>query len=616
MCGIFGTTLSLKTEQLQAIKESLHHRGPDSSGMEGITSNNGRDVVFQHTRLAIQDLSPKGHQPMVSQCGRWWVTFNGEIYNHFDLRKELSIDFRSTSDTETLIEYIVKFGVEKTVQQLNGIFAFAALDTHDNKLFVVRDPFGIKPVYYQQNGTDISFASEIKPLLLAGGKPSLNPDGLALFLTLRYSPSPTTLLSNIQRLAPGHVAVFDLEKSSLAINRYCEPTTQRFSGSLEEAVDAYHQMLGKAIKRQLLSDVPLGILLSGGIDSAMVALHAKDHPGITGYTVGFGDHYDDCEIADAAETADTLGINKEHITVDPTQLINDLPAIINAIEEPLGTTSVMAMWGLTQLARRGVTVALTGQGSDEPWGGYRRYKIEHLLNTAPLLKSSLFKPLQHLSGLSKNEAISRGLGCLGIRDQAARFKAAYALFTEAQVAGLFPDYRRQYAAETSIQAWLDWLPSGLSLSDAEKMMRVDTRMNLADDLLLYGDKISMAFALEARVPMLDIDLIQFVESLPLHYRSTYTQTKIVHKLAAKKYLPDHIVNRRKKGFQVPFGEWCRTQWRQVVEDQLLDASNPIFSTLQRRGVESIWRQHTQGERDFSKQIFALYSLMLWAKQYL
>lgn len=614
MCGIFGTTLELPEETLNRTLAALAHRGPDSNGDIRVQVASGRALTLQHTRLAIQDLSPNGHQPMVSQCGRWYITFNGEIYNHYDLRRELTVNFRGSSDTETLVEFISAFGVEATIEKLNGIFAFAVLDVQANQLYIVRDPYGIKPVYFTHSEGELSFASEIKPLIAVHGKQKISVAGLSLFLNLRFCPSPETLLEGVNRLAPGHFAKFDLTDSQLSVHRYSQPTTAVFEGGLDEAVEAYHQVMGRAVRRQLLSDVPVGILLSGGIDSALVASYAKDHPGLTGYTVGFGEQYADCEIGDARETADTLGIGHKHLSIDPASLLDELPAIVNAVEEPLGTTSIMAMWTLTQLAKRDVTVVLTGQGSDEPWGGYRRYKIEHLISGAPILASALARPFSKLARFSDKEAVVRGLGCLGISDLAERFRQAYALFTDEQIQEMLP--AAPELAKNRIQQWLDWLPQTTHLSSVEKMMRVDTRMNLADDLLLYGDKISMAFALEARVPMLDIELMRFIESLPIHYRSTYKQTKIVHKLTAEKYLPAHIIQRKKKGFQVPFGEWSKTNWKSSVESWLLRDDNPLFDVLNKQGVEKIWKQHLHGGRDLSKQIFALLTLSIWAVSYL
>ena len=394
MCGIFATTTHITNTD--SILDLLHHRGPDSRGAETVTTDTGT-LTFGHTRLAIQDLSTAGHQPMSSKDGRWLVTFNGEIYNHYDLRRNLKIDFNGSSDTETLVEHIAAFGVRETTEKLNGIFGFAAFDTKLQKLYVVRDTYGVKPIYYSIDANNITLASELKPVQAVTGLKQINASALNTFLSFRYTPSPATLIDGINRLEPGHMLSIDLKDMSVTKDCYSQANTGRFEGNLKEACDAYKDAMGNAVKRQLLADVPVGILLSGGIDSALVASFAREQTDdLTGYTVGFGDHYADCEVSDAAETANTLGIAHRFIEVDPESLINDLESIVTAVEEPLGTTSIMAMWSLTQLAKEDVTVALTGQGSDEPWGGYRRYQIEHWLAKFPMLKGSLGKPLSHM----------------------------------------------------------------------------------------------------------------------------------------------------------------------------------------------------------------------------
>ncbi len=613
MCGIFGVQGEVDETTLARCLSLIDHRGPDSSGSETLSLRDGGKLTFQHTRLAIQDLSANGHQPMQSQCGRWLIVFNGEIYNHRSLRRELTVSFRGDSDTETIIEYIACFGIDRTLQRLNGIYGMAIFDRERERLFLVRDPYGVKPVYYRLSPSGaISFCSEIKPLtVLASSR--LDARALGLFLSLRYTPSPHTLLEGIQRLLPGHLLEFDCQTNDVDVRGYFQVPESRFDGSLEEAVEAYHDQLQQAVSRQLIADVPVGILLSGGIDSALLASLLSERPDMTGYTVGFSGDSDDCEIDDAAETARILGVRHRYVRVDPVTLLDDLPAIIRSIEEPLGTTSVLAMWQLVQLAREDVTVALAGQGSDEPWGGYRRYKIEHLLTKYPWLCWPGLAPVaKMLAGRIHNEGLIRGLNCLGLRDQASRFRQAYALFGEAEVNALLP--RPYTSAEESIQFWLDRV-GGEERSSAERMMRVDMRMNLADDLLLYGDKISMAFALELRVPMLDLELLAFVDSLPLSYRADFSQTKIVHKLTAERYLPTRIVHRPKKGFQVPFGEWSKGVWKKQVEERLLDAGNPVYAVLDRRQVERLWRQHCRGERDLARQIFSLLSLTIWAEEF-
>ena len=615
MCGIFGTTLPLSEGDLNDISQLLNHRGPDSAGRIRLPLISNQQLSLLHTRLAIQDLSAHGHQPMQSRDGRWWVTFNGEIYNHFTLRQALSGPFNGTSDTETLVEYLAARGLERTLADLNGMYAFAAYDSHQQQLFLVRDPFGIKPLYYHWSAEQLSFASELKALQRAvGHRAGLDRQALDRFLTLRYCPSEQTLLSGVRRLPPGHCLTLDIKRRALTTRRYVEATNTRFQGSFEEATEAYRQQLMQAVRQQLLADVPVGVLLSGGIDSAIIAAMAREvTEDLSSYTVGFGNRHVECEIDDAAATARQLGIPHHYVTVTPEDLLDALPNIVSAVEEPLGTTSIMPMWYLTEKARQDVTVVLTGQGNDEPWGGYRRYQIELLLNKLPLLKRPWCKSPEWLNRRVASEALRRGLRCLGQPDTAERFRQAYALFSDGEKRRLLPGANG--IATGDIHYWLDWLPD-YNLSDAERMMRIDTRMNLADDLLLYGDKISMAYALEARVPMLDQGLVRFIESLPLAHRTSLRGTKLVHKAMAEAYLPREIVHRPKRGFQVPFTTWSRTIWRDFIESQLLHPQLKIYDHLEHQGVAALWRQHHSGRRDHGRQIFALLSLALWGEEYL
>jgi len=606
MCGILG---SIGLNISQQLVDSLHHRGPDGQGLEQIAVSND-SVWLAHTRLSILDLSPAGKQPMQSSDGRWWVTFNGEIYNHLDLRESLDIPFRGHSDTETLVELIAANGIDKTVPQINGMFAFAALDTLEGKLYLVRDPFGIKPLYYSEEGQSFSFASEVRALKTLGLSGGIDHQSIQLFITLRYSPAPTTLWKGIRRLPPGHMLCVDVASGSHEITRYIAPVTNRFSGSLDEAVDAYRLETRAAINRQLLSDVPVGVLLSGGIDSALVAAMAKDSGrDLPCFSVGFGKGHSECEIEDAAETARVLGLPFSAVEVTPKQLLDALPSIAGAVEEPLGTTSIMPMWYLVQKAREDVTVVLTGQGTDEPWGGYRRYQVEMVHRVMPW--NGLWKIAKAMSGLvgTLPEFMERGLRTLPVADMAARSVEACALFSSDERALLLGDSSDGGAIER-IRYWLDWMDSA-DCAPAEKMMRMDARMNLADDLLLYGDKLSMAVSLEARVPMLDIELVRFVESLPLQYRVALRKSKIVHKKMAESYLPASIVHRKKKGFQVPFGDWSRGIWKDWVAEKLLDAGQPHLRFIRRDNLEKMWQQHLQRHPDRSRQMFALLMLALW-----
>jgi len=606
MCGIVG---AVGVGFNPAALESIHHRGPDGSGVEHLGTSEA-PLWLAHVRLSILDLSPAGRQPMQSRDGRWWLTYNGEIYNHRQLRQQLPGEFRGHSDTETLVELLASQGIEKTLGQLNGMFAFAAWDRLERKLYLVRDPFGIKPLYYVQGGEGFAFASEVRALKALGVVDGVDPDGLRQFLALRYVPSPRTLWRDVSRLPPGDLVTFDLATSEVSRKRYILPARDRFEGTIEDAGQVYRNELAQAVERQLLSDVPVGVLLSGGIDSALVAAMAKDAgQRLPCYCVGFGPEHRECEIAEAAHTARVLDLPFHSITVSPHQLRDALPAAVQSIEEPLGTTSVMPMWYLVRRAREDVTVVLTGQGSDEPWGGYRRYQVAMVQRYLPW--PSFWKVVKSVAGSGDRlpEVLERGLRTLSSRDLVRQISEACALFPARERQALLGD-REDGGATRAIGLWLEWLQD-VPMDPAERMMRVDARMNLADDLLLYGDKISMAASLEARVPMLDLGLVRFIESLPLQYRVRLRDTKIVHKRMAEKYLPREIVQRRKKGFQVPFGAWSRGSWKEWIADRLLDTGQPHLQVMRREGIEQLWRQHQQARPDRSRQIFALLMLSLW-----
>jgi asparagine synthase (glutamine-hydrolysing) len=609
MCGVAGLVsdapLALGGE---AALGALAHRGPDAAASQALRVGRAH-AWLGHTRLSILDLSPAGAQPMKSRDGRWWLSYNGEIYNHLELRRELDAAWRGHSDTETLVEALAAWGLEGVLPRLNGIFAFAALDTVGGKLYLARDPFGVKPMYYAEQRGTFAFSSELKALArLVGPKRELNPAALRAFLTLRFVPSPQTLLEGIRRLPPGHVLERDLASARETLRCYAPPAQERFRGTLDEAVEGYYVLLSQAVKRQLLSDVPVGLFLSGGVDSGLVAALAAEHRGpLPSYTVGFGAEHEACELDDAAETASLLGLEHHAVRVSAQELWEAFAKCVAAVEEPLGTPSILPMWHLAKHARRDVTVVLTGQGSDEPWGGYRRYQAELWRSRIPFPRLlALLGPLAR--HLPLPEFIERALASIPMADRVQRFAQIYAPFA--------PRLRERLTgsadpgcAAGSIRYWLDWLGDA-GLPDTQAMMAIDARLGLADNYLLYGDKISMAHSLEARVPMLDLELVRFIESLPVEYRVSFSGGKIAHKRAAERHLPAAIVRRRKKGFLLPFRTWSRTIWKERVAQILLERDTPF-----RRGaVEELWREHLSGRRDWSEQLFALASFFLWQEQ--
>ncbi|MFO1217386.1 MAG: asparagine synthase (glutamine-hydrolyzing) [Burkholderiaceae bacterium] len=612
MCGIAGLVDDMgRASDPTRTLASLAHRGPDGAGQVSLAI--GKSTVWLgHTRLAIQDLTESGAQPMASADGRWLITFNGEIYNHLDLRLELSRTWRGHSDTETLVEAISAWGVEGTVPRLNGIFAFAALDRVHGRLFLVRDPFGVKPLYFTEGNGTFGFSSEIRTLsLMTARRYAIDRESLSTFLSLRFVPSPNTLLAGIMRLPPGHMLSRSILDGSQEVVCYVKPTAEQFSGSLDEATNQYQHKVAMAVRRQLLSDVPVGVLLSGGIDSAVVAAMAVEAGVRTPcFTVGYRDQTSACEIDDAAHTAKVLGLPHHVVRVDHEQLWQAFAFAVGATEEPLVTTSVLPMWYLCQRAHQDVKVVLTGQGSDELLGGYRRYQGE-LYRRLPLFRHLMHAARPVLDRWPRvPDAIERGAQSAWIEDECARFESEYCVFPASWRNSLVGDSGSGRAL-SSIRHWLDWASTGRHLSSVEKMMSVDMRLGLADDLLLYGDKVSMAHSLEARVPLLDTELVTFVESLPENYKLALRRSKIVHKQMADRYLPSAIVNRPKRGFQVPFGDMIRAAWRDRCESTLFSGHALADLGINASAVRRVWDEHQRSFRDRSRQLYALLGLIEW-----
>lgn len=616
MCGILGqVSRDAPALDQEGLRRALGHRGPDSSGMVTLDAR-GTHLLFGHTRLAIVDLSDAGAQPMRSRSGRWTLTYNGEVYNHDDLRRELAGPFHGHCDTETIVEALDAWGFAKTVRKLNGIFAFAAYDRDENRLYLARDPFGVKPLYYSRTNGGLVFSSEVRGIsALSPSRPSVDRVGVQTFLAYRFVPSPRTCWEGIQRLPPGHSMRFDPDDGSFSVDCYIEPSRTQFRGSLRDAAEQYESVLGNAVERQLLSDVPLGILLSGGVDSAVVAaLACRGGGDLTSFTVGFGQQYRECEVDQAAHTADVLGLRHEHVLMTPESAWQSLAPAIRAVEEPLGTTSILPMWHLSELASSHVKAVLTGQGSDEPLGGYRRYQVELANAVLPnwLPWKTLARAARHLP--NDFDFVERGFRSLAQRDTAARFRQVYALFTEDERRALCGDPIEDDEG-SAVDKWLEWATRHRTLSPVEQMMAIDSRMNLSDDLLLYGDKITMAHALEARVPILDLEVIDFIESLPRAMRLQFRKTKIVHKEMAERLLPASIIHRPKLGFQIPADEWFRSTWKRNTEDYLLSRTTKLSSLVDISAVERVWTEHLSGKRDRTRQLFALLGLAIWAEDH-
>ncbi len=605
MCGILGT---INRPFDSSILDLIRHRGPDDYGISELRVGDHK-VMMGHRRLSIVDVSLAGRQPMWTASRKHSIVFNGEIYNHSELREQMrGNDYRGHSDTETILNYLAERGITGA-QDFNGIFAFAFLDEEKPALYLARDPFGVKPLYYWAGGASCVFSSELRPLRALLNE-VIDMDSLAELLRLRYLPAPDTLFRNIRKVRPGHIIEVGLQKPELYVQEYAftkPPRGSTMRMTREEAVTRYGELVTGAVERQLMSDVPIGVLLSGGVDSALIASIAQRKSGyrMKAFTVGFANP-DECdEIADARETARFVDMEHHHVRMGVPDFLMLMPKISSIVEEPLATTSIVPMFHLSRLAAEHVKVVLSGQGADEALGGYRRYQTELLRSFIPNAALALLP--KRPSGLNvRNDTLRRMIGSIGIREDVARFEAVYSVFGKDQIHRLIG--RDCNRAHDRIQYTYDYLGCAGRRHSVERMMSIDLRMNLADDLLLYTDKITMHHSLECRVPLLDLQIINFVESLPAAYRLGVMRGKMLHKKFAERVLPPSIVRRKKKGFLSPTKHWFKQPG--PIWEILLDPQSRFASYFDVSEVRKILLEHQAG-LNRERHIFLLLNLHYW-----
>ncbi|MDM1517187.1 asparagine synthase (glutamine-hydrolyzing) [Myroides odoratimimus] len=600
MCGILG---SINIPFGKDTLDTIYHRGPDSGAIENF-SIGGNSIYFGHRRLAIVELTEAGYQPMSTVDCDYTIVFNGEVYNHLELREKLKeVSFKGNSDTETILYYLAKFGIEG-VKDFNGIFSFCLLDKKNKKVYLVRDHFGVKPLYYLlEESNKLLFSSEIRPLRHYKGKLKIDQENIAELLKLRYNPSPDTIFQGILKVRPGHILEYDLEKSSIDVYSYINPVAIVKNYSFSKAVDKYGQLFEDAVKRQLMSDVEVGALLSGGIDSALVTYFAQKHSSdrIKTYTVGFEENEYANEIDDAQRSAEFLKTDHNNVIISANNFKKIFEETCRIVEEPLGTTSILPMYYLNEAVSKDLKVVLTGQGADEPLGGYTRYKGEILADKFPSFMFQLMKPI---ANYSKKERWIRAAQSLSIKNDVKRWENIYALFTDTEINTLIN--HSDYKSYDRICYYYELLKCK-DKKGVEGMMAVDLRMNLADDLLMYTDKVSMNFTIETRVPMLDVELIKFLESLPYDFKIADGKTKRIHRAFAEEILPTEIINRPKKGFMSPTEKWFREDLGEYYIQMIKESDSPYFELFNKSAVLDIFEQHKKGFNR-EKQIFTLLSI--------
>jgi asparagine synthase (glutamine-hydrolysing) len=621
MCGICGTfhyasNQPVAEAEIRGMMDTIVHRGPDDAGVH-LDGNLG--LGFR--RLAILDLSPAGHQPMSDPTGQVWVAFNGEIYNFKELRAELEGKghrFRSHCDTEVIVLGFLEWG-DAVLDHLEGMFGLAVWEPRRRRLLLARDQLGIKPVYYTLQGGTLHFGSEIRPILAAlPTHPALDLEAAAEFLRYRYTPAPRTLHAGIHKLAAGEKLV--VHQGTATLSRYYTFAPEPFA-PVPRAAEAAEQLLAlyeNAVRRHLISDVPVGLLLSGGLDSGLLlGLMAKHGKAWPTFSVGYGTSFRDDELIDAARTAELFGATHHEVRIDRAQFEAELPRIVGAVEEPVASSSIVPMYFVCGRARQDVKVALIGQGPDELCGGYTRHlgvRYGHLWRNLP---GPVRRAASSLLGrLPRAESLRRGLYSLGEAEPLRRYQQVFSLANEATLQGLFrPGHVPAATGPAPVEGWEALRPQLRALDELNAFQMLEVRSSLPDELLLYGDKLSMAHALEARVPYLDRPLVEHLQRLPASFKVRHGVRKWIHRQVCRKFLPAEILARKKRGFAVNVvDDWFRGSLQGQVNNCLADPQSQLYQHLDPQAVAALQRRHATGEEDQHKLLFSLVVLEQWLRQ--
>jgi asparagine synthase (glutamine-hydrolysing) len=620
MCGIAGQfnferREPVDRETIVRMARSIAHRGPDD---EGFFIAGAVGLGFR--RLSIIDLAG-GHQPMSDAEETVWVILNGEIYNFKELRAELEErghHFRSRSDTEVIIHGYKEWGID-VLNHLNGMFGLAIWDVNKKRLVVARDAMGIKLIYYKIDNGQLTFGSEIRSILATeNSRPAVDPVALNLFLRFRYTPSPLTIFQGIRKLAAGTMLV--IEKGECREERWYNYKRIPFLDpkSEEEARHELLELYRGAVRRHLLSDVPVGILLSGGLDSGLLLALMNEQGGPwPAYTIGYGEDFQDDELADAAETASILGARHVTVKLDRDEFERSLPKIVECLEEPIAASSIVPMYFISKRAREDVKVALIGQGPDELFGGYKRHLGVYYGEWWRLLPTALRSAVGlAVNGLPRNETLKRGVSSLGTQDRMKRYQDVFSLAPAKTIDGLFQDdLLPRGQGHGMVDYWAGLIPQMVHTDELGGFQLLEIRSSLPDELLMYADKLSMAHALEVRVPYLDRTIVEYVQRLGVNFKIRNGNRKWLHREVCQSYLPSRILKRKKRGFAVNVvDDWFRSSLKGGLPEMLLDNSSLMFGFLEPKAVQKLLAGHKFGRQDNHKLLFSLVMFEQWLRQ--
>ncbi|HEY2323564.1 MAG TPA: asparagine synthase (glutamine-hydrolyzing) [Thermoanaerobaculia bacterium] len=622
MCGVTGFVAAGGEQDLvrdvRRMCDALVHRGPDDAG-EWIDAEAGVAIGFR--RLAIIDLSAAGHQPMLSASGRYVATLNGEIYNFEELRKELPpVAYRGHSDTEVMLAAFDAWGVEAAVKRFNGMFAIAVWDRETRKLHLVRDRMGVKPLYCGFAGSAFVYASELKAIRRHPAfEPRIDRGAVQLYLRFLYIPAPYSIYEGIRKVMPGTIVTFDPATRRVETTVYwsaretaMQGVASRFDGSENGAARELEALLRDAVRLRLIADVPLGVFLSGGIDSSLVTalMQAESSTPVRTFTIGFGDAaYNEAPFARAV--AQHLGTEHTELTMSERDVLDVIPRLPEMYDEPFADSSQMPTHLVAMLARRYVTVTLSGDGGDELFGGYARYFIGQRLLRGLRFLPPFARPAagRALSAMTPRALATRRIGqriekvarTLRANDPDEMYFELVSHWRDGVVLDAPP-------AEAPVTKRSEWPPL---LDPVERMMYFDQISYLPDDILTKVDRASMAVSLESREPLLDYRLVEFAWRLPPSMKVRHGKGKLLLRRILGRYIPDSLIDRPKMGFGIPLGAWLRGPLREWAEALLDPATIRKHGLLDPAPIRAKWEEHLAGRNDWNFYLWGVLMLQSW-----
>jgi asparagine synthase (glutamine-hydrolysing) len=632
MCGIGGFSFSLKTplvkDILFEILDKIKHRGPDDNGTYEDPDNK---MGLVHSRLSIQDISSLGHQPMISKDGKVVLVFNGEIYNFRELRADLiekGVKFNSHSDTEVLLNLYIREGKDM-LYKLNGIFAFALWDQRSQNLFLARDNFGVKPLYYSFSNDRFFFSSELKALVpLIENIDNLNFESIQSYLSFMYCPGKGTPIKSVNKLLPGHAMIVQQGKIKISWKWYCQPVFQKkkIIVSKEKAIEGVRNHLRKAVKRQMVADVPIGAFLSGGLDSSAIVSFAREqNKNIHCFTIeilGEKENGVTDDLNYARSAAKYLNVPLNVVQINSTKMASDIEFMVKALDEPIADPAALNVFYISQLAKKqGIKVLLSGAGGDDLFTGYRRHYALMTEYWWDWLPYKLRKTLSYVSSkFNQNNIISRRMTKLFSGAHLEGDERLVNYFTWIQRDDLKKLYSLDFSSAikysnpaSEMLKFLKDLPANTDKLD--KMLTLEQQFFLPDHNLIYTDRMSMAVGVEVRVPFLDKELVEFAYNIPDQFKQKGSEGKWILKKALEGHLPQDVIYRPKTGFGAPVRRWMRNELRELLGDML------SFDRLKSRGLfdpAAVWKlivDNDKGKIDASYTLFSLLCIEIWCRNY-